>query len=64
MDLVFIIGLTAVSLKVVGRKIRSQGLEHIVGKMDGDMKDIGIKIICMAKVNTIGQMVDHTRALM
>jgi hypothetical protein len=62
MGLEFIIGLTAVNSKEAGKKTKSQALVLTVGKMAEDMKDIGIKIICMDKVNIIGQMVGLMKA--
>ena len=57
-------GQTEVSSKEAGRKIKYQDSVHIAGKMVGDMRDIGNKIICTDKESIIGQMGDLMKANM
>jgi hypothetical protein len=61
MDMVYIIGQTEVSLKVIGKRIKLQDLVFITGKMEEYMRDIGNKIICMVKGYINGLMVASTK---
>jgi hypothetical protein len=63
MDTVSIIGLTEVSSKVTGKKIKLQVLAFTIGKTVEYTKVIGNKIICMVKVSTSGQMEENMKVL-
>lgn len=51
-----IIGLTEVVIKEIGTKIKYQDMVLIIGMTIECTKVIGLIIICMVKVNIIGQM--------
>ena len=61
MDTVSIIGLTEVSSKVTGKKIKLQVLAFTIGKTVEYTKVIGNKIICMVKVSTSGPMEENMK---
>ena len=54
-------GVMNLALLAIGMKIRQQDMEYIYGKMEGNMKDSGVIIICMEKVNTLGLMVESMK---
>jgi hypothetical protein len=61
MGMVSITGLTEADSKAIGKIIKSLDLVFIIGPMEGHLKDIGNKTICMDKEFTSGQTVENMK---
>ena len=61
MGMAFTNGLTEVNSKVIGRRIKLQGMVCIIGRMEEFTRDIGSKIICTVKVCINGPMEDNMK---
>jgi len=61
MDMVFTSGPMEVFTKATGTRIKYRGMASTIGMMAGLTKDIGSKIICMAKVFILGPTAESMR---